>query len=184
MGVLAVAIAAVAVSAVSAAVSYSQAERAEDKEHEARKAMAQDEIRRGKDEADRIRKAAGRIKSAQTAALGASGAKIGEGSAAELLFETDTLSEMDALTALRESQARASLIQKGGGVAPSGASYALDVLQTGLQAYGKYKQGQNTLLEQAATKKSTILNTGAGSGSFSQTTGGGMNGLITMPSNN
>lgn len=167
-----IAIAALTMAAASSVVSYTQQERAAKKQEEAARSaaakeaellaqQAADEEERGREEADKIRENAKRIKAAQEAGLGGAGVKIGEGTASDILFETDKLSELDALAALKDSTARANLLKKRGGNllstdysvprTSSLLSTGLSIGSSALNAYGKYKGEQNKLAEKKAS---------------------------------
>ena len=190
----AVPVIALVVSAVGAYASYTQQQKAEKKADEAARKQeeanrlaaereaellriqAADEIRAGEEEADRIRKNAQRVKSAQLAGLGGAGVKIGEGTASDLLMETDKLSELDALAALKDSTGRANLLQKKGSnllatdysvTRPPRTSSllatGLNVASTGLSAYSSYKGSQNrTNLLAASSNRSAGASAGVG----------------------
>lgn len=169
----AVAVAALVLSAASAYVSYTQQERVAKKQEEAAKSaaakeaeilgiQAADEEERGKEEAKKIRENAKRIKAAQEAGFGGAGVKIGEGTASDILFETDKLSELDALAALKDSTQKANLLKKKGGNllstdwsvprTSSLLSTGLSIGSSALMTYGQYKAGQNAIAERQASR--------------------------------
>lgn len=189
----------VALAAASAVVSYSNAQEAEKKaenaanaEASARRAAAEreeellrqqaaDEERAGEEEARRIKENARRVKSAQLAGLGGAGVKIGEGTASDLLMETDKLSEMDVLAALKDSGARANLLRKRGGNllqtdwymnpplrTSSAVATGLSIAGTGLSSYEKYKTGQNR-----TTQQTNLLDSGGSRSAGASAASGG-----------
>lgn len=156
----------VAITATSAYVSY-DTQRKADKNAQAKDEadrrllndQAAEEERLGELEAKRIRDAAGKLKGKQTAALAASGVKLFEGTAGDLLSETDTLSEFDALEAIRQSKTYAkNLRNKGASInTPSYAGSvllqgALNTAYAGVWSYDKYKKDQN------AKKENDLMN--------------------------
>jgi len=181
MGALEVAIAALALSAASGVASYIQQEKAAEKQERAQREAAEreaailaqqaaDEEARGKEEAQKIREHARRVKAAQEAALAGSGVKLFEGTASDILSETDKLSELDALAALKDSAARANLLRKResnilatdysvprtSSLLATGLSLAANALST----YGQYKRQENLLKELKAGRN--IFTVGSG----------------------
>lgn len=186
----------VAISAASAVYSYSEQRVAETKAENAAEAQAsanraaaerEDELLRmqaaqeeeaGQEEAAKIRENARRVKSAQTAGLGGAGVKIGEGTASDILMETDKLSELDALAALKDAGNRANLLKKRGGNllatdwymnppirTSSALATGLSIANTGLSGYSKYKGNQNNVSETRSSSMTSMDYAQASSGS-------------------
>jgi len=151
-------------SAVGGVANYVQAEKAADKQEKAQREggereaailsqQAADEEARGKEEVDKIRENARRIKSSQEAALGGSGVKLFTGTAGDITEETDRLSELDALAALKDSDSRAKLLKsRGSNILATDYSVprtstllgtGLSLVGSGLQSYGNYKKAGN-----------------------------------------
>lgn len=109
--------------------------------------QAKDALERGGIESDRQRARTRQIKGAQIAAMGGSGATVGEGTLGDVLDQTATMGELDARTietnALREAWGLKS--QAGLGRAQGEAAAQAGMLQGfgtliagGAQAYGVY----------------------------------------------
>lgn len=171
---------ATALSIAGTAANYIQSEEAADRQEKAQRDAAQresailsqqaeDEMARGKEEAEKIKANARRIKSSQEAALGGSGVKLFEGTGADILSETDKLSELDALAALKDSTAKSNLLRSRSGNLLA-ADYSVPRTSTllgtglslagkGLQAYGSFKSIDNKNTE--LKSKSTLLTSGS-----------------------
>lgn len=108
-----VAVAAV-VSAGATIYKASEEEKAADKQNKLLKEQARQEREAGQAEADNIREKGRRLKGQQAAALAASGVKLDSGTAAGIMYETDTLAEKDALLALKGAGYRASNLETKG----------------------------------------------------------------------
>lgn len=154
--------AAVILSVFSSVISYTEQEDARYEANKQRKeegereqailnTQASEEERRGKEEAQKIREQAVRVKSAQNADLSGSGVKLFEGTASDILSETSSLSELDALSAIKESRSYADMLRSKGmntyltGSAPSPKtsswlSTGLGAAKTSIWTYGQYKQ--------------------------------------------
>jgi hypothetical protein len=105
-------------------------------------------------EAASIRDRAQRVKATQRAALAGAGVKLGEaGTGAEILGETDRLSEQDALAVLKEGANRAALLRKQGDqAAATGRSQAT---ASGMNAAGSAVNGASKIRAANAPARTT-----------------------------
>ena len=118
------AIASLALGAGSAIAASNAAHDAADKQDKIYKQQAAEELAAGQDEADAIRRKAAIMRSAQEAALAGSGITLGQGTAADLLANTDRLAEIDVLAALKDSSNKAKYLKAEGGLAQDRADSA------------------------------------------------------------
>jgi len=120
-----IAVGALLVGAAGTAYSITEQKKAAEEEREQREEQADLEKERGRREAAAIRKKGELLLGEQAAAFGASGAMLA-GTPEALLAHTDTLSEMDALQALRDADNRARfLIDEGEQATRAADSYAV-----------------------------------------------------------
>lgn len=103
-------VASLLIGAASAAYSISQQEKAKDQEQERLDEEKRLALEAGQAEADKIRRRAMILKGEQKATIAGAGALMTSGTPQVLLAETDRLAEMDVLTALKDANARARLI--------------------------------------------------------------------------
>lgn len=151
----------VAVSGVSAIASYNAQSDAADAQDELNKqqqkvydAQAVSEEERGIWEAKQIRDKARKLRATQEAGFAGSGVKLFAGTSLDVTEETSILSEVDALTALKDSTNRAKQLRMSGAIAGtpttrtfSAASTGLSIIGDGLSAYGSYRKINNVSTE-------------------------------------
>jgi hypothetical protein len=154
-------------TAASTAYGVVQTVQANNDKKKALEEQKRQELERGRRDAELIRRNADQVKSAQLAAIAAGGAQLGEGTANTILSETSRLSELDALTALRDANNKARLIEMERSSIPStGASLfggALDIGAAGVNAYNSYSSAKtaDTLLTSRTTSKAAMVTGGS-----------------------
>ena len=149
----------VAMLAASAMQAYSQHQQGKyaaavaDQNADIAEAQANDAINRGNIEADRRRTQMRQQLGTQTASLGAFGADLGSGSAADSMGDTAQYGELDALTTINNAQREAygyqvqgvNAIAQGRAAQSQARSAVTQTLLTApLKAYGAYQMAGGT----------------------------------------
>lgn len=155
MGIVA-AVVSLVVGAVGTVANISAQQDAAEQQKEIADQQAKDTLEQGRQEAADIRRRAALFKKTQEAQLAGSGVKLGTGTAADLLTETDRLAEMDVLKVLKNSSNEANYLRMGGKLAASKASSA--ALGSGLSFFGSaLNTGYNLLGSKTATPSSSNI---------------------------